>query len=120
MSGQLHHATISVNGTGKNDISRPESFKYRSRKDKRSGRPAQFRSHSPKAPICHATYSVKTSPAAYRLVVNHFVTGTPQALTHSSTRQLTEASSMRVPLWTRPTLDMTSSAVVVVPTPGKT
>ena len=39
---------------------------------------------------------------------------------HSSTRQLTEASSMRVPLWTRPALRITSSAVVVVPTPGKT
>jgi hypothetical protein len=41
-------------------------------------------------------------------------------LTHSSTRQLTEASSMRVPLCTRPALLITASAVVFVPTPGKT
>src|SRR5262245_52529784 len=40
--------------------------------------------------------------------------------THSSTRQLTDASSMRVPLSTRPALVITSSAVVTVPTPGKT
>lgn len=39
---------------------------------------------------------------------------------HSSTRQLTEASSMRVLLSTRPCLDISSSAVVVEPAPGKT